>query len=219
MQVFGLFPAATGSAYAVDTMATTGSLSAPPRAQHGRAAGAPPLVGERGTVARRRATRGADDDNSNHDVVAMVSPDAGVILRRSPAVSRLCAGYDAQMRRRLARHRGQMAGLGALVAGVCLGALGLAVDTGADAGFLTLVATTMGTASALGASLLALRWRRESRVARLAQGPRLLRAVNLPCDLSVEELSALAADPDPVTTFFSCHAVWLAMRGRRGRRR
>jgi len=136
-------------------------------------------------------------------------PSAHELLAASPGIPRLCESYNRTHRQMVSRSRRQKLGIALLVSAVGVGALVLDRNRSAPASTLTNLVLAAAVASCAALALLALLWFRDQQRLRHTQGERLLRAVQVKCDLPEERLRTFLATCDPTAAFFDCYDVWL----------
>lgn len=139
---------------------------------------------------------------------ALLVPSAPELLESSPSVQRLCESYHRTQRAMIQRSRRQRLGLALLVAGVGVGSYVVGRSGTITASTLSDVVVAVAVASCISLALLALLWVRDVRRLRMAQGERLLRALQFNCALADERLQAFRRLMHPTTAFFECYAVW-----------
>lgn len=139
---------------------------------------------------------------------ALLMPSAAELLDASDNLRRLCESYHRTHRTMVTRSRRQRLGLGLLVAGVAVGSFMVSRDARISATVVAQMVLAVAGASVIALGALALLWARDERRLRLAQGDRLLRALQFACDLPDERLTAFRRRCEPVQAFFECYGVW-----------
>jgi hypothetical protein len=142
-------------------------------------------------------------------VVAML-PSADELLAASPNVQRLCDSYHRLHRHMVARGRRQKLGIAGLVAGVGVGTVMLSRSSNQiSPATLTNLVLAVAAVSCAALALLAMLWMRDEGRLRVTQGDRLMRAVQLSCDLDEDRVEAFRRHIQPTAAFFDCYRAWL----------